>query len=179
MMTSPWPFARRKSRPPARAATIEVIYGMIVAQARLPAFYLRFAVPDTVNGRFDMVVLHLWLILNCLRRQGAVAEAQELFDQFCDDMDANLREMGTGDLAVPRRMKEFGEAFYGRSAAYDAAIVAGEGELRAALARNVLTSVDPDQAAPLARYVTQAAAALATIDRDALLSGAWHFPEPA
>ena len=179
-MTRPsrWPFSPRKSRPPVRGATIEAIYGMIVAQARLPQFYLRFGVPDTVNGRFDMVVLHLWMILARLRAQSAAAEAQQLFDRFCDDMDANLREMGVGDLTVPKRMKKFGEAFYGRSGAYDAGIIAGEHELRAALARNVLASDDAAAAAPLANYVSRTVAGLATIDGSALLSGAWRFPSP-
>lgn len=174
----PWPFAPRKTHPPAHGATIEAIYGMIVAQARLPEFYLRFGVPDTVNGRFDMVVLHLWMMLSRLRAEGAALEAQQLFDQFCNDMDANLREMGVGDLTVPKRMKKFGEAFYGRSGAYDAAIIAGESELRAALARNVLASDQPAAAAPLAGYAARAIAALSTIDRTALLAGAWRFPTP-
>ena len=173
-----WPFAPRRTRPSARGATIEAIYGMIVAQARLPQFYLRFGVPDTVSGRFDMVVLHLWMILTRLRAEGAIAEAQTLFDRFCDDMDANLREMGVGDLAVPKRMKTFGEAFYGRSTAYDAAVVAGEGELRAALARNVLATDDPAAAASLAGYVTRVVRDLASIDSPALLSGDWRFPNP-
>ena len=90
-----------------------------------------------------MVVLHLWMILSRLRAEGAAIEAQQLFDHFCNDMDANLREMGVGDLTVPKRMKTFGEAFYGRSGAYDAAMIAGDGELRAALARNVLGSDGP------------------------------------
>src|SRR5947199_7802993 len=181
MMTRPfpWPFARRKSRPPDRGATIEAIYGMSVAQARRPEFYLRFGVPDTVNGRFDMVVLHLWLILGRLRAAGGVTESQQLFDRFCNDMDANLREMGVGDLAVPKRMKKFGEAFYGRSGAYDAAIIAGEGELRAALARNVLASDSPDAASQLAGYVTGALAELATIEQAPLIAGDWRFPNPA
>jgi len=181
MMTRPlpWPFAPRKSRSPVRGATIEAIYGMIVAQARLPEFYLRFGVPDTVNGRFDMVVVHLWMILSRLRAEGATGEAQQLFDHFCGDMDANLREMGVGDLTVPKRMKTFGEAFYGRSAAYDAAIVGGEGDLRAALARNILASDDAAAAEPLAVYVSRAVAALSTIDTAALLSGVWRFPKPA
>jgi len=173
-----WPFARRKSRPPARGANIEAIYGMIVAQARLPQFYLRFGVPDTVNGRFDMVVLHLWMVLARLRAEGAIGEAQQLFDRFCDDMDANLREMGIGDLTVPKRMKKFGEAFYGRSGAYDAAIIAGEGELRAALARNVLASEDAAAAAPLANYVSRTVATLSTTDGAALSAGLRHFPNP-
>jgi len=180
-MTRPfrWPFAPRKSRPPARGATIEAIYGMIVAQARRPEFYLHCSVPDTVNGRFDMVVVHLWMLLNRLRAVGGVGEAQQLFDRFCSDMDANLREMGVGDLTVPKRMKKFGEAFYGRSGAYDAAIIAGEGELRAALARNVLSSDNADAAGPLAKYVARAVAQLADVDAATLISGAWQFPNPA
>jgi cytochrome b pre-mRNA-processing protein 3 len=181
MMTRPfpWPFPRRKSRPPDRAATIEAIYGMIVAQARLPDFYVRFGVPDTVNGRFDMVLVHLWMVLRRLRALGATGEAQALFDQFCNDMDANLREMGVGDLTVPKRMKKFGEAFYGRSSAYDAALDAGANALRAALARNVLLTDHPDLAAPLASYVAEAVVALDATDRDVLMSNTWRFPTPA
>ncbi len=112
---------------------------MIVAQARLPAFYERFGVPDTVNGRFDMVLLHLWLVLRRLRTgTEGTALAQALFDHFCSDMDDNLREMGVGDLSVPKRMVKFAEAFYGRTAAYDAALKADGSELAQALARNVL-----------------------------------------
>ena len=175
----PWPFGRRKSRPPARAETIEIIYGMIVAQARLPDFYADFGVPDTVNGRFDMVVLHLWMLLRRLRSLAALEVAQTLFDQFCSDMDGNLREMGVGDLAVPKRMVKFGEAFYGRSAAYDAATAASIAELSAALARNVLLREDARSGMPLARYVEHAVGALGRLDRDQLLAAAWQFPSPA
>lgn len=99
---------------------------MIVAQARSPAFYRDFGVPDTVNGRFDMVVLHLGLVLARLRGSGAETEslAQGLFDLFCRDMDGNLREMGISDLKVPKQMKGIGEAVYGRLRAYDEALAA-------------------------------------------------------
>src|SRR5262245_47652746 len=107
----PWPFSPRKD-PNSSAATIEALYGMIVAQARLPVFYADFGVPDTVNGRFDMILMHLWLVLRRLHAVGDTATAQGLFDHFCSDMDANLREMGVGDLTVPKRMTKFGEAFY-------------------------------------------------------------------
>src|SRR3984893_13739343 len=144
MMTRPfrWPFAPRKSRFPARGATIEAIYGMIVAQARRSEFYLRFGVPDTVNGRFDMVVVHLWMILSRFRAVGGVTESQQLFDHFCNDMDANLREMGVGDLTVPKRMKKFGEAFYGRAAAYDLALTADKEPLAQAICKNILNGKD-------------------------------------
>jgi len=174
----PWPFGRRKSRSPVHTATIETIYGTIVAQARLPAFYLGFGVPDTVNGRFDMVVLHLWLILRQLRAAGALERAQKLFDHFCTDMEGNLREMGVGDLAVPKRMVKFGEAFYGRSVAYDAAIAAGAAELAAALARNILLRDDPALATPLANYALDAAEAVGRLEPDQLLAGGWRFPSP-
>ena len=160
--------------------TIEAIYGMIVAQAREPVFYQALGVPDTVNGRFDMVVLHLWLVMRRLRAlgQGGPALAQRLFDWFCSDMDANLREMGVGDLTVPKRMQKFGEAFYGRTAAYDAAIVAGGEAFADALARNVLNNPDPASAAGLCAYAKTALAHLDAMDVATLTSGGWRFPQP-
>src|SRR6476469_1399586 len=118
-----WPFNHfRKPQNPSRG-TIEAIYGMIVTQAREPLFYRDLGVPDTVDGRFDVLVLHLWMVLQRLRAlESGAALCPGLFDRFCEDMDANLREMGVSDLKVPKRMQAFGEAFYGRCAAYDAAI---------------------------------------------------------
>ena len=113
---------------------------MIVAQARSPAFYRDFGIPDTVNGRFDMVVLHLALVLDRLRGSGADTEplAQGLFDLFCRDMDGNLREMGISDLKVPKQMKAIGEAVYGRLRAYDQALAApGLDALEQLLIRNL------------------------------------------
>src|SRR3954467_6755518 len=134
-----WPF--NHFRRPLAPGTIKAIYGMIVAQAREPLFYRAMGVPDTVNGRFDMVLLHLWMVLRRFRPGDGGAElSQALFDRFCADMDANLREMGVGDLTVPKRMQKFGEAFYGRAAAYDAALSAEQPQeaLAAAIARNIL-----------------------------------------
>lgn len=170
-----WPFSPRRT-PDRGAATIEMIYGTIVAQARLPDFYADFGVPDTVNGRFDMVILHLWLVLRRLRALEAPAVAQRLFDHFCSDMDANLREMGVGDLAVPKRMTKFGEAFYGRSAAYERAAASGHEAWCAALGRNILP--DGAAAAPLAAYAEHALAALDQVDRNDFTSGNWLFPAP-
>src|SRR4051812_46321929 len=151
-----WPFKHFR-KPPSPPATIEAIYGMIVAQAREPAFYAAFGVPDTVDGRFDMLLLHLWMVLRRLLRSGDGGElSQMLFDHFCADMDGNLREMGVGDLTVPKRMQKFGEAFYGRSMAYDTALAAGAAALAEALCKNVLNSRDAAQARRLARYVEAA-----------------------
>ena len=189
-----WPFNHfRKPHAPPRG-TIEAIYGMIVTQAREPLFYRDFGVPDTVNGRFDLLVLHLWMILRRLKSmESASGLSQALFDRFCDDMDANLREMGVGDLTVPKRMQAFGEAFYGRSAAYDQALIAGQEPLAQALCKNILNGQGIEHARGLARYVTVAIETLAAQEEAALqnvsfgLSGtsaspkfkSWKFPSPA
>jgi cytochrome b pre-mRNA-processing protein 3 len=165
-----------------RDATIAALYGAIVAQARLPAFYAGYGVPDTINGRFDLIVLHLALVLRRLRREGEAARAfgQNLFDHFCTDMDDNLREIGVGDLAVPREMRKMADAFYGRLAAYEAALAAAsEQELANALTRNVFSGSRPaDGAARLARYVAEAVRQLDEQDRAGLERGEIGFPDP-
>jgi cytochrome b pre-mRNA-processing protein 3 len=108
-----------------------------------------------------------------------VGVAQALFDHFCDDMDANLREMGVGDLAVPKRMQAFGEAFYGRAAAYDLALAAGAEPLAQALCKNILNGMEIENARRLAFYVETAVGYLAGLDEAALQRGSWRFPSPA
>ncbi len=160
--------------------TIETIYGMIVTQAREPLFYRDLGVPDTVNGRFDLLVLHLWMVLRRMKPMAAGADlSQALFDRFCEDMDANLREMGVGDVTVPKRMRAFGEAFYGRVAAYDFALGAGREPLALALCKNILNGQQLDKARQLAVYAEAALGDLAALDDTALLDGSWKFPSPA
>src|SRR5439155_11902137 len=175
-----WPFNHfRKPRNPSRG-TIEAIYGMIVTQAREPVFYRDLGVPDAVNGRFDLLLLHLWLVLRRIRSiEGGDELAQGLFDRFCEDMDANLREMGVGDLTVPKRMQEFGEAFYGRSAAYDLAVAEGREELAQALCKNVLNGGQIKNARKLAFYAEAAIAALAGLNDATIQKRSWRFPSPA
>jgi cytochrome b pre-mRNA-processing protein 3 len=168
------------------------LYGVIVAQARSPAFYTHYGVSDSVEGRFELIVLHLVLVLRRLGAKGAAASergpslgpgsavGQRLFDVFCRDLDDNLREMGVGDLAVPRRMSQFGEAFYGRQAAYGAALAATDPqELEKVLARNILSRAEAgEKAAPLARYMRAAAAQLDAQPEDSLIAGRAVFPSP-
>ncbi len=172
-----WPFSHyNKPRAPLQR-TIETIYGMIVTQAREPLFYRDLGVPDTVNGRFDLLVLHLWTVLRRLRPvTGSAALSQGLFDRFCADMDANLREMGVGDLAVPKRMQAFGEAFYGRSAAYDAALASQGEALARAICKNVLSGVGMENARRLATYVDAAIAGFDEIDDADFAAAGWRFP---
>jgi cytochrome b pre-mRNA-processing protein 3 len=174
-----WPF-NRFSNPTASRGTIEAIYGMIVAQAREPAFYADLHVRDTVNGRFDMLILHLWLVLRRLQKaENGSRLAQPLFDRFCADMDDNLREMGVGDLTVPKRMQAFGEAFYGRTAAYDLAFAGSDEDLAQALSRNVFDGASLESARALAVYVRNAGVTLASLDDAAVRAGSWAFPKPA
>jgi cytochrome b pre-mRNA-processing protein 3 len=155
---------------------------MIVAQARAPAFYRIHGVPDTVNGRLEMVMLHAVLFLQRVEDEASVrALGQGLFDHFCRDMDANMREMGVGDLAVPRKMRRIGEAFYGRQAAYRAALAApGSEALVAALHRNVYAEEGkPDCAGRLAAYVREAVARLAAQNGEDFRRGELQFPDAA
>jgi cytochrome b pre-mRNA-processing protein 3 len=152
---------------------------MIVTQAREPIFYRDLAVPDTVNGRFDLLLLHLWLLLRRLRTAEAGTElGQALFDRFCEDMDDNLREMGIGDQTVPKRMRAFGEAFYGRARAYDQAMDEGGEALASAISKNVLNGGAVEQALRLAAYARAAEAALGQTDEAALKRAAFRFPSP-
>jgi cytochrome b pre-mRNA-processing protein 3 len=174
-----FPLFRRGARPD----TISTLYGTIVAQARLPCFYQEFAVADTVNGRFELVVLHLMLVLERFSADPLLRQVgQRLFDRFCRDMDHNLREMGVGDLAVPRRMRRLGEAYYGRARAYRAALTAAdEAALPEALTRNVYGGAASDPEAPrrLAAYMRDAVGALAGQSPARLAAGILRFPVPA
>jgi cytochrome b pre-mRNA-processing protein 3 len=166
-------------------SNIDALYGTIVAQARLPGFYLAYGVPDTVEGRFDLIVLHLVLLFRRLGREPEAVRAvvQDIFDRFCRDMDHNLREMGVGDLVVPKEMRRLGEAFYGRAEVYERAIagVGGNGRqlLASALARNIFAEGNsPGQAARLATYVIEAVRHLDAIEGATIACGRLSFPDP-
>ena len=109
---------------------IETLYDRLVDLSRDVAFYTELGVPDTIDGRFDMLSIHVHATLRRLKGQGAEADrgAQALFDRFMLDMDQSLREMGVGDLGVGKRIKKMGAAFYGRMDAYDRALDAGSDE---------------------------------------------------
>jgi cytochrome b pre-mRNA-processing protein 3 len=125
------------------------LYSGIIVQSRRPDFYVSREVPDTLDGRFDLIVLHAFLVMRRLKRidgpQGEEARAisQALFDLMFDDMDQNLRELGVGDMSVGKRIKQMARAFYGRVAAYEDALAEAEpAALTAALARNLYGTLD-------------------------------------
>jgi cytochrome b pre-mRNA-processing protein 3 len=119
------------------------LYATIVAQARRPEFFTTLGIPDTLDGRFEMLTLHAFIMLRRLKGQGAEAAtlAQAIFDAMFDDMDRSLREMGVGDLGVGRRVKAMAQGFYGRIAAYDRGLAEGDRVLADALRRNVFGTV--------------------------------------
>jgi cytochrome b pre-mRNA-processing protein 3 len=149
----------RKS--PAHDAALEG-YRSIVAQSRQPRFYADWGIADTVTGRFDMISLHLALVL---RRLKGVPEAkdygQSLVDLFFRDMDHSLREMGVTDLGVPPRVKKMGNLFYGVVEVLGEALDAGDtAAVETMLVKNVYGAPNPG-AAPLAEYIVAEAARLA------------------
>jgi cytochrome b pre-mRNA-processing protein 3 len=150
--------------------SVERVYADIVAASRAPALYREMGVPDTVMGRFEALALHMGLALRRLKALPPPADslAQELVDRFFADLDSALREIGIGDVSVPKKVKKLGAAFYGRLSAYDAALAphAGAHDLE------VLETPDrPGLAAALAGRVRTLAAGLETAGLDAFLAG--------
>lgn len=162
---------------------VERLYGEIMAAARRPQLYLDdYGAPDTVEGRFDLLVLHTFLTVRRLAtlEEPGPAIAQDLSDRLFKGFDRALREMGVGDLAVPKRIKKMAEDYFGRVQSYEAALAEeGDATLAAALARNVYGSADPAVAGRLVRYVRAAAAAFAVAPLSALTPGPAPFPDPA
>lgn len=179
------------SRIKQRAAREEACYALYrsaIEQARLPCFYSELGVDDSVDGRFDLLTLHVYLILRRLKRSEASVQAgrvsalaQDLFDLMFADMDRNLRDMGVSDLRVGKKVKAMAQAFYGRVDAYDTALDAPDaGALATALERNVYRGEGAvSQAAlGLADYVRLCDRALAAQDLAEIQAGVLRFPRP-
>jgi cytochrome b pre-mRNA-processing protein 3 len=169
--------ARRASK-----TVIQQILGEIVAAARRPALYEALGAPDRIDGRFELLTLHAGLVLRRLMALGGVADAiaQDLVNGVFTHFDDTLREMGLSDIAVAKRLKAMAGAFYGRNAAYAAALDDGSvADLAAALARNVYGVAGPEirpKAEALARHVASLDASLAAIPIEAFATGRFRFP---
>ena len=165
---------RKASRESAAA-----LYASVVERARSAEFYAGGGVPDTLDGRFELISLHAFMVLRRLQaepeRTGDLAQA--LFDAMFDDMDRCLREMGAGDLGVGRRVKFMASSFLGRIKAYESGLDGDDETLRSALLRNLYGTVEapPDGARAMARYMRDQSAALAAQPLDALLRGRVRF----
>ncbi len=180
-----------------REEAAQALYGAIVGQARQVEFYRDCGVPDTVDGRFEMVLLHVFLVLRRLRQAAESGEtsgaesasaaegpagdlSQRLFDTLFRDMDASLREMGVGDLSVGKKIKDMVEAFYGRVSSYETGLEAGGAALEAALERNLLGTAEAtrEQIVALSGYVAAAADDLDGQALVSLLEGQVSFAAP-
>lgn len=161
---------------------VRSIYERIVEQARRPAFYGACGVPDTLDGRFEMIALHVFLVLHRLKQDRAVASnfSQGLFDILFLDMDSSLRELGAGDLGVGRRVKTMAKGLYGRIAAYEAGLEDGHEIMVAALRRNLYGTVEPrnPELHAMAGYVIREAAGLARQHHASLMAGRLDFGVP-
>jgi cytochrome b pre-mRNA-processing protein 3 len=173
-----WLIGKNKHHAAAHAA-----YARVVAQAREAVFYASHGVPDSLDGRFEMIALHLFLVLHRLKSEAGTEEfRQSLFDLMFSDMDRGLREMGTGDLGVGRQVKLMAQAFYGRIAAYEPGVDGDPAALEEGLRRNLFGTVQPDPAdlAFMASYACRQVRFLATQRTADIVAGTVSFePAPA
>jgi len=161
---------------------VYAVYNSIVAQSRQPVFYAQWGVPDTVTGRFDMISLHMALLFRRLRHAPKPGKdfSQAVFDLFFKDMDRSLREMGAGDLGVPKKIQKMGNIFFGLLAALNEAMDRNDPEALAnVIARNFYDGQDSPNVRALAAYVTAHDAALATQSIEAILGGTVRFEAAA
>jgi cytochrome b pre-mRNA-processing protein 3 len=169
---------RRKSiRDAAQAA-----YERVVEQARQPVFFAGYGVPDTLDGRFELICLHAFLYLHRLKadRPHSAALSQAFFDTMFADFDRALREMGTGDLSVGKHVKRMARGFYGRVRAYQEGVETDESALLAALERNLFGTARGSavRIGAMAEYARAAVKELARQAAPELASGRVRFPVP-
>ncbi|MCF3639504.1 ubiquinol-cytochrome C chaperone [Rhizobium sp. TRM95111] len=159
---------------------VEAQYALLTAAARQPALYADLGVPDTVMGRFEMLSAVLILYFRRTRRSATSGQeiAQEIVDAFFEDVDHSIRELGVGDVSVPKRMKKFAGMFYGRLESYAAALDAADRTaLAAALRRNCYPqAADAPSLDGLASYLFDAEAALAAVGEDVVEVGRLRLP---
>lgn len=181
---------KRLFDPQPRSDQAWPLYEIVVTQARTPALYRDYGIPDSLDGRFEAIVVHMVLVLRRLKRDfpAGLELAEALQEVFFTDMDRSLREMGAGDLGVGKRVKRMAEGFMGRLTAYEAALDAvplrGPAELETALRRNAFGTLPAEQgdSVALAAYVLAQAQALEAQDGAELRAGRLIFaaaPEAA
>jgi len=157
------------------------LYTALVTQARQPAFYVQGGVADTKEGRFDLILVHAFMLFRRLKSSPAQKElAQQVFDVMFADLDQNMREMGIGDVGILKRIRKMSESYHGRIVAYEEGVGAGESTLAAALDRNLFadTNVTSGQIAAMTSYIYASIDHLATLGDAELMRGEVSFPAP-
>lgn len=172
------------SRHTSRRRNAHNLYGSIVAMTRAPSLYCELRVPDTLEGRFEMHTLHMFVFLDCLGRGGddGAPLRQELVDQFFADMETTTRQAGVGDLAVPRKMRRLAAVFSDRLTAYRAAIA--DSDTRALpnlLANNIYAESEQGAqcATSLARYIRRLRTDLSSLSLGKFEAGEITAREPS
>lgn len=162
-------------------AGVRLLYGEIVDHARRDAFYRDFGVPDTPSGRYGMIALHAFLVMDRLGRVAGQGKlSQSLFDAMFADFDRNLREMGVGDLSVGKHIKKLAQHFYAMAAACRNGLNTDDATLCAALSDHVHGTEAPPHAAlaALAAYLRSCVSDLESQSPEDMAQGLIHFPEP-
>jgi cytochrome b pre-mRNA-processing protein 3 len=164
-------FRRRQNE---SVGVVAALYAGAVARSRLPEVYAEMGAPDTVEGRFEMLTVQIVLLVERLNLEGESGRTlgQAVFDLYIRNLDSALREMGVGDLAVAKRMKQLGKIFYGRATAYAAAFQSSEPrDLEELISRTLLVERPQIDARVLARHVIAERVRLADTALDDLIRG--------
>jgi cytochrome b pre-mRNA-processing protein 3 len=166
----------------ARREAAEKIYDSIVAQSRNPVFYVRCGVPDTLSGRFDMLVIHMFIVMQNLKMGGTEGEllGREIVEAFVKEMDSMVRDLGVADLQVPNEVRKIASLFYGQLVVYTEAV---NKKNRAALSDAVWRSFQSGDetanvaATEIADYIFGAIKNIREMPLNLLLQGHLNFPE--
>ena len=160
---------------------VDKVYGIVVNQSRQPVFYTELTIPDNIDGRFDVLSLHMFFIFSRLKNEEKIAAdfSQSLFDAMFVDMDQSLREMGVGDLSVGKRVKDMGKALLGRIEAYDKAFSAEYSDIEASIVRNIYRGDLPHlhQVRRLIKYSKGTIENLALIPKEEILKANFSFTQ--
>ncbi|MFO1188682.1 MAG: ubiquinol-cytochrome C chaperone family protein [Alphaproteobacteria bacterium] len=173
-------FGLQSARKHEKRAALD-LYDRVVNHARNPVFFSDLGVPDSLDGRFESIALHVFLVMNRLKGEGEAAAAlsQALFDRMFADMDRGLRETGVGDMSIGRHVRRMAEAFLGRVRTYERGLSGAE-SLADGLRRNLYgtTSPDPRCVEAMAAYIKGEAARLAGQPLADVLAGRLSFGPP-
>jgi cytochrome b pre-mRNA-processing protein 3 len=168
----------------ARKEAAEKIYDAIVAQSRNPSFYIRCGVPDTLSGRFDMLVIHMFIVLQILKLGGREGQllAQEIVEAFIREMDTMVRDLGVSDRNVPKEVRKIAQLFYGQLLAYSTALQRNEPKLLAGEVWKSFQSSEGNKQQPVASesistYIQQSIKSIQEMPLNMLLQGNIRFPE--
>jgi cytochrome b pre-mRNA-processing protein 3 len=173
-------FLKRLFQAPKFETEARVLYRQVAERARHPILFTAYGVPDTIDGRFEMLCLHAYALFHGLKGKGADADilSQAVYDAMFADLDGSLRELGAADLGVGKRIKAMTEALNGRIQAYDR-----DAELEQAVRRNVYRTATPsdEQVRWMASYLRTIRAAMTRASFQSICDGSATkaLPEPA